>query len=90
MNKRLFHFFTKDHRRVEELLDNATRNPGEIDMEYYNRFRKGLLTHIKMEEKTLFPAAQKANGNVPLPIMARLRLEHGAITALMVPPPQIL
>ncbi|MBS1745708.1 MAG: hemerythrin domain-containing protein [Bacteroidetes bacterium] len=87
MNKPLYHFFTNDHRRVEDLLDNATEKEGEIEMEYYHRFRTGLLKHIKMEEKTLFPAAQKANGGTPLPLAAKLRLDHGALTALMVVPP---
>jgi hypothetical protein len=40
-----------------------------------------------MEEKILFPAAQKANGGVPLPIAAKLRLDHAALTSLMVLPP---
>ena len=87
MNKPIYLFFTKDHHRIEDLLDKATADPNEINMQYYHRFRAGLLTHIKMEEKILFPAAQKANNNVPLPIAAKLRLDHGAITALMVPPP---
>ena len=88
MNKPLYQFFTKDHRRIEELLDLATKKPDEIQMEYYHRFRAGLLTHIKMEEKILFPAAQKANGGIPVPLAAKLRLDHGAITALMVPRPR--
>ena len=87
MNKQLYQFFTDDHRRLEALLTLATQNIQNVDMEAYNTFRTGLLTHIKMEEKILFPAAQKANAGVPLPIFARLRLEHGAITSLMVPPP---
>lgn len=87
MNKPIYHFFTKDHRRIDELLDKATRDPDNVQMEYYHRFRSGLLTHIKMEEKILFPAAQKANGNIPLPIAAKLRLDHGALTALMTVPP---
>lgn len=87
MNKPLYNFFTSEHHRIEGLLDNATENPNEILMDYYDRFRTGLLTHIKMEEKILFPAAQKANGGIALPVMAPLRLEHGAITSLMVPPP---
>lgn len=87
MNKQLYQFFTNDHRRIEESLDKATEDPDKIQMEHYHRFRSGLLKHIKMEEKILFPAAQKANGGVPVPIAAKLRLEHGALTALMVPPP---
>lgn len=89
MNKPLYHFFTKDHRRIEALLDKATENPEDIQMDYYHPFRKGLLTHIKMEEKILFPAAQKANEDVPLPIAAKLRLDHGALTSLMVVPPTV-
>lgn len=87
MNKPLHHFFTNDHRRIESILEKAMENPDEIEMNLYHDFRVGLLTHIKMEEKILFPAAQKANGGTPMPIMAKLRLEHGALTALMVPPP---
>lgn len=87
MNKPLYHFFTNDHRRIEELLDRATQNPDEMQMEYYHQFRTGLLKHIKMEEKILFPAAQRANGGTPVPLAEKLRLDHGALTALMVVPP---
>lgn len=83
MNKRIHSFFTNDHRRLEDLLRKATEDPDTINMEYYHPFRIGLLTHIKMEEKILFPAAQKANGDVALSITAKLRLDHGAITSLM-------
>jgi hypothetical protein len=87
MNKPLYHFVTNDHRRIDELLNKATENPDDFQMEYYHQFRTGLLKHIKMEEKILFPAAQKANRNVPLPLAAKLRLDHGALTSLMVVPP---
>lgn len=87
MNKLLYHFFTKDHRRIEDILDKATEDANTIQMDYYHRFRTGLLKHIKMEEKILFPAAQKANSGTPLPLAAKLRLDHGALTALMVVPP---
>ena len=89
MNKPLHHFFSQDHHRLEALLDKATAKPGEIDMDYYHQFRTGLLRHIKMEEKTLFPAARKADPSVMQEIIPRFRLEHGAITALMVPPPDV-
>jgi len=87
MNKPLYHFFTNDHNRLDQLLDKATENPGEVETNYYHQFRTGLLKHIKMEEKVLYPAAQKANGNVPLPLAAKLRLDHAALTSLMVMPP---
>lgn len=87
MNKPLHHFFSQDHHRIENLLDKATAKPGEIDMDFYHQFRTGLLRHIKMEERTLFPAARKVDPSVMQEIIPRYRLEHGAITALMVPPP---
>ena len=87
MNKELYNFFTNDHRRIEDILDKATEDINAIGLEDYHRFRTGLLKHIKMEEKILFPAAQKANGGQALPLAAKLRLDHGAITALMVVPP---
>lgn len=87
MNNQIYHFFTGDHRRIEAILDKATEDIENIDLELYHQFRIGLLTHIKMEEKILFPAAQKANGGIPLPVTAQLRLDHGAITALLTLPP---
>jgi hypothetical protein len=87
MNGPLYQFFAADHRRLEGLLDRATARPGEYEMEAYADFRKGLLRHIKIEEKILVPTAQKAGGGEPLPIAAKIRLDHGAITALLVPSP---
>ena len=80
-------FLAADHARLERLLDAATARPGEIDAADYAEFRRGLLRHIGMEEKILLPAAQRARGGTPLPAAARLRLEHGAIAALLVPTP---
>jgi len=87
MNKPLYQFFTNDHRRIDVLLDKATEDPGNVQLDYYHHFHLGLLKHIKMEEKILFPAAQKANDDIPLPLAGKLRLDHGALTSLMVVPP---
>ncbi len=87
MNKVLYQFFTNDHRRLEKIFDKATENENNIQEELYHQFRVGILKHIKMEEKILFPAAQKANGDIPIPLAAKLKLDHGAITSLMVVPP---
>ncbi len=88
MNQPLYNFFTKDHRRVENILEEATRDLNNIDTELYRQFRIGMLTHISMEEKVLFKAAQEANGGEPVEMARQLRLEHGAITSLLVPPPR--
>lgn len=77
----------EDHRRLEALLDAATAGPGAVDLATYAEFRRGLLRHIAIEEKLLLPAAQRARGGSPLAVAARLRLDHGAIAALLVPTP---
>lgn len=87
MNRPLYDFFANDHHRLDQLLDKATLHLPHIDETYYLSFRVGLLTHIKMEEKILFPAAKRANGGEPIPNFTKLRADHGAITSLMVPPP---
>ena len=75
MNRLLHQFFTNDHRRIDTLLDKATQQPGVINSEYYDLFRRGLLRHIKMEEKILFPAAKKVNKAVMENLIPRYRLE---------------
>jgi hypothetical protein len=83
----VYRFLADDHARLERLLEDASAHPGAIDAAAYADFRKGLLRHIGMEEKILLPAAQRARSGVPLPDAPQLRLEHGAIAALLVPPP---
>jgi hypothetical protein len=78
-----------DHRRLDALLDYATADPERIDRAAYAEFRAGLLKHIGMEEKILLPAAQRRRSGEPLPLAAALRLQHGAIAALLVPTPTL-
>jgi hypothetical protein len=75
-----------DHARLDALLQRVggCRSPEELAA--YDAFRRGLLHHISMEEKVLLPAAERACG-APLPIAAKLRLDHGALAALMMPSP---
>lgn len=78
---------TADHERLDALLRRAFSTPGAIDHDAYAAFRKGLLRHIGIEEKILLPAARRARDGEPLPSAARLRLDHGALAALLVPSP---
>ena len=80
-------FLVKDHGRLEGLLESAVAQVGSVDQGAYDQFRAGLLCHIGMEEKILLPAAQRIRGGEPLPIAAKLRLDHGAIASLLMPPP---
>ena len=80
-------FLVKDHERLEGLLLSAVAQAGSVDQEMYDQFRSGLLRHIGMEEKILLPAAQRLRGGKPLSIAAKLRLDHGAMASLLMPPP---
>ena len=77
-----------DHRRLERLYDEATRDPRQTDMAKYALFRAGLLRHISMEEKILIPAAKAVSDEIRS-VAERIRADHGAITALLVPPPAV-
>jgi hypothetical protein len=83
----LFRFLTDDHARLSRLLQQAEADPEKIDYPAYAEFRAGLLKHIAMEEKILLPAARRLRGGEPLPAAVRLRLDHGALAALLVPTP---
>lgn len=80
-------FLVQDHGRLEALLHSAVAQAGSVDQGTYDQFRAGLLRHIGMEEKILLPAAQRLRGGEPLSIAAKLRLDHGAIASLLMPPP---
>lgn len=80
-------FLSGDHERLDALLARATPARGRIDLAAYDEFRAGLLRHIAMEEKVLLPAVQESRGGLPLPVAKRLRLDHGALAALLVPTP---
>jgi hypothetical protein len=86
VNGPLHRFFAADHRRLDGLLRGSMSEPGRIDLCLFGKFRAGILKHIGMEEKVLFVAARRARGE-PLPLAARLRVDHGAIAALLVPSP---
>lgn len=83
----LHRFFAEDHRRLDSLLRKTVAGEGPLDLSAYEAFRRGLLRHIGMEEKVLFVAARAARAGEPLAIAARLRVDHGALTALVVPTP---
>lgn len=85
MHGKIHRYLCADHERLDTLLERAISDPANIDGAAYAQFRSGLLKHIGMEEKVLLPSAQKRRGGQPLSVAARLRLDHGALVALLVP-----
>lgn len=76
-----------DYARLDGLLRRALTAGDAINRAASAEFRAGLLTHISLEETILLPAAQRWQGGAPLPMAAKLRLDHGALAALLVPTP---
>jgi hypothetical protein len=83
----LYRFLATDHARLDGLLQRAITETGRVNRAAYAEFRAGLLTHISLEDKILLPAAQRLRGGAPLALAAKLRLDHGALAALLVPTP---
>lgn len=79
-------YLNQDHVRLHGFLGQAVAGP-EIDLEAFERFRSGLLRHIAIEEKILLREVRIRLGDAPHPAAHRLRVEHGALTSLMVPTP---
>ena len=88
MPGKIHRYLASDHERLDALLDRAMSDPENIDAAAYGQCRSGLLKHIGMEEKILLPAAQRLRGGEALPVAPKLRLDHGALAALLVPSPR--
>jgi hypothetical protein len=80
-------FLRADHARLEALLARAFAVAGVVERTAFDEFRAGLLRHIALEEKILLPAVRAVRRGEPLPEARRLRIDHGAIAALLVPTP---
>jgi hypothetical protein len=81
-------FLAEDHRRLESLLNAACSADASIDSGKYNDFRTGILRHISMEEKILFPVIKQSDNPSVINTLRQIRLDHGAIAALLVLPPE--
>lgn len=86
----LHEFLTSDHERLDALLAAALRPDGYVDKESFAQFRQGLLTHIGIEEKILFPEMRRRRG--PSPLEEQLHREHALLAALLVlaPTPEVI
>jgi hypothetical protein len=88
----IFDYFAADHERLDALVERALADPDRFDRAAFDEFRAGLLRHIGMEEKFLFPAARAARegaagAGAPALDVTRFRIDHAAIASLLVPTP---
>jgi hypothetical protein len=86
--ERITDYLVADHDRLHGLLARACGG-GQVDADAFLSFRAGLLRHIAIEEKILFPAVRAARGGEPLPRVRELRAAHSAIASLLVTRPDI-
>jgi len=83
----LARFLGSDHERLLERLVAALVGTDAVSIEAFDDFRAGILRHIAVEEKLLIPrASAQLDGGRPA-LADLLRIDHGAIAALLVPPP---
>jgi hypothetical protein len=81
----LAELLSQDHDRLDALLVAALRADGTIDEQAYDGFRRGLLRHIGIEERLLFPVVRRMQGASA--VIEQLHRDHAALAALLVPPP---
>jgi hypothetical protein len=82
----LYALMATEHAELDELLAKAAGKGGAVDPEAYQHFRERLLKHIRIEERILIPMAERKRGEA-ISIAGRLRLDHGALAALLMLPP---
>lgn len=80
----LHEFLARDHERLDALLRACLQG----NHESYAEFRGGLLRHISIEERVLFPELRKRG--VGLAMEQQLHRDHAALAALLVPPPSLV
>ena len=86
MRGAIFEYFAADHARLDALAKRAG-DPAGFDREAFDAFRGGLLRHIGMEERFLFPAVRRARAGEVEATLKRFRVEHAAIGSLLVGTP---
>jgi len=78
--RELHEFLSADHARLDALLETCMRTD-ENWRESYDAFRRGLLRHISIEERVLFPELRKRRGTTSLE--QKLHRDHAALAALL-------
>jgi hemerythrin superfamily protein len=82
MATELHEFLSRDHERLDALLVRCLET---VDPEAYDEFRRGLLRHIAIEERVLFPLLRESRAMTE--VEQQLHRDHAALAALLVPPP---
>jgi hypothetical protein len=87
LTQEIKNYLSSDHDRLDALLQRSLKPDGGIDLDAYHQFRQGLLRHIGIEEKVLIPALKNDLDDDMKATLDRIRMDHSAIVALLVPTP---
>jgi hypothetical protein len=85
----VYEYLADDHDRLGVLLDRALAGAEQIDLGPYTEFRAGLLRHIGLEERLLFPSARQGGDAAILAVIRRLHQDHALFAAMLVPTPTV-
>ncbi|MEO8218001.1 MAG: hemerythrin domain-containing protein [Acidobacteriota bacterium] len=81
MSETVHDLLSRDHVRLDGLLEAALRPDGGIDAQAYAAFRSGLLRHIGIEERVLFAELRRQSEFSDLE--RQLHRDHAAMAALL-------
>lgn len=87
MTREISTYLSNDHDRLDQLLKQSVTPSGAINNDAYQQFRQGLLRHIGIEEKILIPSLKQNLDEEMKKTLDRIRSDHSAIVALLVPLP---
>jgi hypothetical protein len=85
----VYEYLAQDHDRLGQLLNRTLSNPEAIDTAAYEGFRAGLLRHVGLEERLLFPPGRQLGDDSVTAMINRLHQEHALFAAMLVPPPTV-
>jgi hypothetical protein len=85
----VYEYLAGDHDRLGVLLERALDRPERIDSADYTSFRAGLLRHIGLEERLLFPPARQIGDAETRATIRRLHQDHALFAAMLVPTPTV-
>lgn len=79
-------YFEAEHEELGRLLQQSLRKKGDVDLTWFDAFRRRLLQRIAVEERVLFPALEARLGRRLL-YRSGLTKDHRGLVAICAPTP---
>ncbi len=75
-------YLVADHARLDALLTQSVDDPAHFDAAAFEELRAGLIRHMAIEERIVYPDACFRRGGKPLDLARRVRIHHAALALL--------